>query len=153
MAQEIIIKQLQSQLMQKLHGCSIDKFTYSVTSWQLRFIHPEAGEYLLAAGEVLVPDADNWWGGLGNLPVNIKDTNESADTIAALCIFTVLNKWPVVNVRLETNGALEFTFANSAKFSISAAGENQVWAWQLSSLETAWVVTCDSGCVYESDCK
>jgi hypothetical protein len=150
MTKEITINELQLALTEKLIGCSIDKISYNITTWELRFIHHQSGEYLLRASEIVVPNIEKWWSGTSNLPVNIRNTNEAEDTISAINIFTVLNKWPVSSVLVESSGALIFTFTNGVKFGISAVVEHTEWAWQLISLAPSIVITCDSGTLFES---
>lgn len=150
MTKEITIEELQLALTEKLIGCSVDKVSYNITSWELRFIHPEGSEYLLQAAEIFVPNIEEWWSGAINFPVNIKNTNEAEDTISAINIFTVLNKWPVSNVFVEPSGKLLFTFTNGIKFGVSAVVENVDWTWHFISSESSIVITCDSGVLYES---
>ena len=150
MAKEITIEELQLSLTEKLIGCSVDKVSYNITSWELRFIHPQSGEYLLQASEIFVPNVEKWWSVASNFPINIKNTNEAEDTISAINIFTVLNKWPVSNVFVEQRGELVFTFTNGIKFGVSAVVENVDWTWQFISSGSSIVITCDSGVLYES---
>ena len=150
MAKEITIEELQLALAEKLSNCSIDKISYNITCWELRFIHPHGNEYLLTASEIFVPNIEKWWSGICGLPVDIKNTNQAEDTIAAINIFTVLNKWPVSNVLLDSSGELLFTFSNGIKFGISAVVENVDWTWQFISLASGIIITCDSGALYES---
>ena len=150
MAKEITTEELQLILTEKLIGSHVDKVSYNITSWELRFIHPQSDEYVLQASEIFVPNIEKWWSGVGNFPVNIKNTNEAEDTISAINIFTVLNKWSVSNVFVEPSGNLLFTFANDIKFGVSAVVENVDWTWQFISSNSSIFITCDSGILYES---
>ena len=150
MTKEITIVELQLAFTEKLVGCSVNKVSYNITSWELRFIHPQNREYLLQASEIFVPNIEKWWSGASNFPVNIKNTNEAEDTISAINIFTILNRWPVSNVFVEPSGELIFTFTNGIKFGVSAVVKNVDWTWRFISTDSSMVITCDSGVLYES---
>ncbi len=148
MNKEINIEEVQSSASEKLVGCSIDKISYCITGWELRFIHSEGEEYYLSTSEILIPNLDNWWSKVSSLPIDLKNTNEADDTISAINIFTLTNKWPVTNISMGPGGNLQLEFGNGIVLVIPALVQHVDWTWELKKEDGSNLITCDSGAFY-----
>lgn len=132
-----------------LVGCGLNKISYYITGWDLRFIGKTGPEYSVYASDLEIPNYENWWESVRAMPVDLSDTNEPNDTIAAIVLFTALNKWPVNDVAIDDQGNLCLTFENGSSFKALANVEFVDWTWQIDS-EAGNVITCDSGVLYSN---
>lgn len=146
---EISKSKAQGRISKMLMGCSINNITYYITGWELRFIGKSGPEYTVIASEITLPNITQWWSSVGGLPLNLSEANEPDDTMSAIAIFTVLNKWPVSRVDIDAEGNLSLGFENGCILCISALVEQVDWTWQV-SIEKIVRFTCDSGPIFEN---
>jgi len=147
MISQLSSTEAQSHILAMLSGCSINKVCYFITGWEFRLIGEDGPEYIIHATDVSVPNKEQWWGSIKNPPTNLKDTNEPDDTIAALSVFTVINKWPVSGVTIDS-GILNLAFTNGCVIQLLATVENVEWSWQIASENNKLILTCDGGDFY-----
>jgi hypothetical protein len=138
----------QNQVTVMLSGCSINKVSYFITGWEFRLIGEDGPEYIVHATHVSIPNKDQWWSSIKNPPVNLKDTNEPDDTIAAMNIFTVINKWPIGSVAIDPSGILNLAFTNGCVIQLLATVKNVEWSWQVATEINKPILTCDGGKFY-----
>ena len=138
----------QSEVSAMLTGCSINKVTYYITGWEFRLIGEDGPEYTVHAMDVSIPNVEQWWSSIKDPPVNLKDTNEQDDTIAAICIFTVVNKWPISSVTIDPHGILILVFANGCVLNLLATVEYVEWSWQIADENSKVLLICDGGDFY-----
>ncbi|MDF7809589.1 hypothetical protein P4E94_19280 [Pontiellaceae bacterium B12219] len=148
MNKHISSTEAQSKLSEKLIGSSINRVTYDITSWEMRFIGTSSEEHILIASEISSTRLSDWWDSLGNMPVDLRDTNEADDTISAINIFTVLNRWPVTDLIIDERGNLELVFENRIQLIMPAVVDLVDWTWQFNTEDGANIITCDSGKLY-----
>ena len=141
----------QAKLSEILIGCTINKVSYFITGWELRLIGKSGPEYNVYAAEILISEINNWWNYMGELPVNPRDTNEADDTIAAINIFTVTNKWPVSGIAINHLSNLELKFDNGCSLYMPAVVDCVDWTWQINTGTGTNIVTCDSGMLYGNE--
>lgn len=134
-----------------LNGASFDKFSYFITGWELRFLGGEAGEYLLNAAELTVPDTDAWSAALLKTPIDLSDTNKPTDVLVGAQLFSVINQWRVDEVEIGSSGSLSIMFENSVRIDAPAKVELVDWTWSVTSNGDFKTVTCDSGPIYLSN--
>ena len=96
----------ESQLSNILCNSFIDKLTYNITCWELRFVLAKGQSFCVSSAEIELPNIENWWDAIGNTPVSLNETNEPNDTIVAMCLFTTINQWPVNLVQIDKHGNL-----------------------------------------------
>lgn len=139
----------QERISRMLIGSSIDRMTYYITGWELQLVSADSPEYIIIASEITLPNIDRWRGSVAELPLDLTDTNEPEDTIVAISIFTVLNKWPVSSIEIDGKGNLMVGFENGIVLCVSAVVEIVDRAWHV--LEGKEVLlTCEFGAIYES---
>ncbi len=144
----ISIEDANSKLSNLMTGCSIDKVTYFITGWEIRFIGNNGKEVNLLATDVIVQDEVEWWKKLGNFPIDLRNTNEASDTLTAIALFTVVNKWPVSEVEIDEECNLCLCFRNGVVVNVRALVEHVDWTWQINRSDGNNIVTCDSGDLY-----
>ena len=151
MSREISKAEAQAKLSEILIGCSINKVSYYITGWDLRLIGESGPEYSLYTSEIQIPEIEKWWNNIGELPINLNNTNEADDTIAAINIFTVTNRWPVSSVAISHQNNLELKFDNGCSLVMPAIVEYVDWTWHLNTESDINIVTCDSGSLYGNE--
>lgn len=132
-----------------LVGCSLNKISYYITGWDLRFTGKTSPEYRVYASDFEVPNYDSWRESVNATPVDLLDTNEPKDTIAAIVLFTALNRWPVRSTTIDDQGSLSLTFENGSCVKALAIVEFVDWTWHIDS-EAGNIITCDSGALYSN---
>jgi hypothetical protein len=145
MNKEISKAEAQDKLSEILVGCSINKVSYFITGWDLRLIGESGPEYNLYAAEIRIPEIDKWWITIGELPINLKNSNEADDTIAAMNIFTVTNKWPVSSIAINHQSNLELKFDNGCSLYMPAVVDCVDWTWEVNTETGTNIVSCESG--------
>ena len=150
MSIEISQKKAQERLSKMLVGCSINKVSYYITGWDLRLITESGPEYFISASDIKTPNLDQWWNSIIEPPVSLTETNEPEDTITAISIFTVLNKWPICSVEIDEQSNLCIEFENGCTINLLAVVEHVDWTWQVGTDEKTHIITCDSGVLYEN---
>jgi len=151
MNRKISNAEAQVKLSEILIGCSINKVSYFITGWDLRLIGESGPEHYLYTSEIRVSEIEKWWDNIGNLPINLKNTNEADDTIAAINIFTVANKWPISNITINHQSDLELKFDNGCSLVMPAIIDCVDWTWQINTERDINIVTCDSGALYGNE--
>jgi len=143
-------KEAQDYLSNILVGCSINKVSYYITGWDLRLISDNGTEYSIYASDIKVPNIDQWLNSIIQPPVNINDTNELEDTITAIIIFTVINKWPINKIQIDSQGNLYMEFGNGSSVNLLAVVEHVDWTWKITTESNKNIVLCDSGVLYKN---
>jgi len=151
MNREISKAEAQAKLSEILIGCSINKVSYFITGWDLRLIGESGPEYHLFTSEIRIPGIEKWWNNIGELPINLNNTNEADDTIAAINIFTVTNKWPISRITIDHQSNLELKCENGCNLYMPAAVDYVDWTWQINTESDTNIVTCDSGALYGNE--
>ena len=151
MASLISNQEAESQLHKILCNAFMHKLTYNITSWQLYFITDKGQEICIHSAEIEVPDIESWWDGIGSTPVNLHKANEPNDTIAAICLFTIINQWPIDIVKVDKQGNLYLSFTNGCLVKLLAVIEVVDWTWQVKQESLDSIMTCDSGDIYITD--
>jgi len=151
MNREISKAEAQAKLSEILIGCSINKVSYFITGWDLRLIGESGHEYHLFTSEIRISAIEKWWNNIGELPINLKNTNEADDTIAAINIFTVTNKWPISSIKIDHQSNLELKFENGCNLYMPAVVDYVDWTWQINTETDTNIVTCDSGALYGNE--
>ncbi|MBZ0187000.1 MAG: hypothetical protein K8F91_12205, partial [Candidatus Obscuribacterales bacterium] len=64
MSDSLSIKQVQKDLKETLVGACLDRISYAITSWELRFVKKSQPDYHLYASDIIVPDVDTWFSAL-----------------------------------------------------------------------------------------
>lgn len=134
-----------------LVGGSIDRVAYYITGWELRIVQDSQPEFHLSAAEMTVPNVDDWWAGLDGLPIDLRATNEPSDTVVAVNIFTVINRWPISSISIDRTGNLLMEFANGCRLHVQAIVEMVDWTWQIDITDQCNIITCDSGQLFGND--
>jgi hypothetical protein len=137
-----------SKLSELLIGCSINKVSYFITGWELRLIGEIGPEIYLYAADIRIPDEGIWWEQTNRLPIDLKNTNEASDTLSAIVIFTVTNKWPISDIGIDQAGNLKIYFANGCELYIPALVDHVDWTWQIDDEKRNNIITCESGPLY-----
>ena len=145
MTKIISAEQTENLLRKYLIGSCVNSVTYFVTGWKLRFLGQSGFECLLHASDIVVPDLQSWQSALVMLPLNILDTNEPDDVIAAAIIFSAVNRWPVEGLRIDPDGNMSLRFENGAEFRVEAHVEHVDWTWSVDRENGQNIVLCDSG--------
>ncbi len=148
MSIEISNQEAQATMTEMLVGCFINKVAYHITGWDFRLIGETGPEYNIYAAEVEVPNILQWWNSVKATPVDLGDTNEPEDTIVAMNIFTVVNKWPICRVSIDDQSNLYLEFGNGCVLKILAIVELIDWTWQIGTDANKDIMTCDSGTLY-----
>ena len=133
-----------------LSGGSVNKVSYYVTGWELRILNGNGTEYNIVAAEIQAPGIHGWWASVDDPSFSLTDTNEPEDTLVAIAIFTVLNKWPIETIRLDDQSNLFITFKNQCTIKLLSIVEQEDWTWNISNDHNKAIFTCDSGIVYEN---
>ena len=150
MSIEISQKDAQEQLSKMLVGCSINKVSYYITGWDLRLIGESGPEYIIYASDIETPNINQWWDSINEPPISLTETNEPEDTITAISIFTVLNRWPICSIEIDEKSNLCIGFENGCSINLLAVVEQVDWTWQVGTDRKNHIITCDSGVLYES---
>ncbi len=150
MSIEISQKKAQQQLSKMLIGCSINKISYYITGWDLRLIGESGLEYIISASDIKTPNINQWWDSISAPPISLTETNEPEDTITAITIFTVLNKWPICSVEIDEQSNLCIGFENGSAICLLAIVEHVDWTWVIGTTEKTHIITCDTGVLYEN---
>ncbi len=150
MSIEISQNSAQERLSEMLVGCSINKVSYCITGWDLRLIGESGPEYIISASDIETPNISQWWDSINEPPISLTETNEPEDTITAITIFTVLNKWPICRVEIDEQSNLCVGFKNGSSIKLLAVVEHVDWTWEIGTDEKNHIITCDSGVLYEN---
>jgi hypothetical protein len=148
MATEISAEVASDLISRNLVGYSIDRISYYITGWELRLNSPSGPELQLSAAEIVAGDIEAMWGGLGELPIDLHNTNEPNDTLIAMILFTATNKWPITGASVDIPGNLIITFGNQSSIRCLAKVEQTDWTWDIRDLDDRNCMTCDSGPIF-----
>jgi len=150
-----VIKELHNNIAQELIsailvGCSLDKVCYYVTGWELGVLDGNGTEYNIVTAEIQALGIQEWWESVDDPSFSLTDTNEPEDTLVAIAVFTVLNKWPIKFIRLDEQSNLSITFENQCAIRLLSIVDQVDWTWSISNDQKKAIFTCDSGVVYEN---
>jgi hypothetical protein len=137
-----------SKLSELLIDSTINKVSYYITGWELRLAGETGPEIYLSAADIRIPDEGMWWEQTKSLPVDLRNTSEASDTLSAIVIFTVTNKWPISDIDVDKAGNLKIYFANGSVLCIPALVDLVDWTWQIDDENRNNIITCDSGPLY-----
>lgn len=150
MSEEVEYKVAQEQISELLVGSFIDQVQYYVTGWELRVITDSGTVYNVGAAEIEVPGAEQWWSSLPSPIFSLTDTNEPEDTLAAIAIFTVLNRWPINRTVVDGQGNLVLAFENQCQLNLLAVVDTENFTWNIRDVKNKAIFFCDSGSVYKN---
>jgi|GEM_PF-3598156 len=148
MAGKLTFDEASKLLNSRLVGASFDRLSYFITGWELRFQGWEAGEFYLRAGELESPDKDELKAAISSVTHDLLDTNEPEDVVTATQLFSVLNKWRIDQILLNSSGMISITFENSVKINVLSQTELTLEDWSLNS--ESELMVCDSGDIFLS---
>jgi hypothetical protein len=129
-------------LTSTLCGLVIDKISYSVTEWRLRFA--TAGDFSFWCAELACPDATQWQKSLIQAPFQLDPSNELSAAVA-LAVFEIANKFPVESVDVVGDDAdLEIRFQNGRVLTALGAPEGVDLSWGLDR-DSVSLLSCSFG--------
>lgn len=138
------MKDINVQISQWLTGSLIDSLTYYITGWELSFVNQEHHvDSVFSEIEIMNPQD---WGQISkSSPLDLTDTNEYEDTLNAIVLFTVINKYKVIKAQIDESNNLIIEFENESKLLIPSKDkggiEDATWWLRKSngqSIECEW---------------
>ena len=131
-----------------LVGAYIDKISYFVTGWNLRFMHASNGETMIYVADLTTADASRLRDFFGNSPIDLTG-NDPEDTVTATVLFGVVNSFQVVNVDVAEAGNVNLEFSNGQRLTAAGEADGTDISWE-ATLPGKVIISCSFGETFRS---
>lgn len=97
--------------------------------WLLAFADIGGDVYIVDSvfSDITLLKPTNWVKLIENPPINIGETNESEDTLSAIVLFTVLNKYSITAAVIDDENNLILEFENKTKILMPSNVDDRPW--------------------------